>query len=102
MREGPSGQLLARGCFCSLQGDDDGTSSPGAQESRPQDPCEPVPLRVNPNREASYNARRNQRDLAKREQLTQKLSAAQEAEAAKMAQFRALLAHGPISIPKRQ
>jgi hypothetical protein len=59
-------------------------------------------LRVNPNREASYNARRNQRDLAKREQLTQKLSAAQEAEAAKMAQFRALLAHGPISIPKRQ
>ena len=30
-----------------------------------------------------------------------KLSAAQEAEAEKMAQFRALLAHGPITIAKR-
>lgn len=53
-------------------------------------------------REATYNARRNQRDAARREQLTQKLSAAQAGEDAKMAQFRALLAHGPISIPKRQ
>lgn len=40
--------------------------------------------------------------MAKREQLSQKLSAAQAEEEAKMAQFRALLARGPISIPKRQ
>ncbi|KAI8466459.1 MAG: hypothetical protein J3K34DRAFT_524543 [Monoraphidium minutum] len=53
-------------------------------------------------REAAFTARRTQRDAAKREVLSAKLSAAQAEEAAKMAQFRALLAHGPISIPKRQ
>lgn len=53
-------------------------------------------------REAAYNAKRAQREAAKREGLAQKLSQAQAEEEAKMAQFRALLAKGPISIPKRQ
>jgi hypothetical protein len=43
-----------------------------------------------------------QRQVAKREELTQKLTAAQAAEEAKMAQFRALLQHGPITIAKRR
>ena len=53
-------------------------------------------------REAAAAARRNQRQAVAREQLQAKLAAAQAEEAAKMAQFRALLSNGPITIAKRQ
>lgn len=39
--------------------------------------------------------------MVRDEQMSNKLSAAQEAEAEKMAQFRALIAQGPISIARR-
>lgn len=39
--------------------------------------------------------------MVREEQMQHKLTAAQEAEAEKMAQFRALLAQGPISIARR-
>ena len=37
----------------------------------------------------------------RQQEMQQKLTAAQEAEAEKMAQFRALVAQGPISIARR-
>jgi len=40
--------------------------------------------------------------LAKQEEVSHKLQAAQAVEDAKMAAFRALASQGPISIPKRQ
>ncbi len=40
--------------------------------------------------------------LLKREQLTARVAQAQAEEDAKMAGFRAMLAQGPITIPKRQ
>lgn len=39
--------------------------------------------------------------MVREEQMRHKLSAAQEAEEQKMAQFRALLAQGPITIARR-
>ncbi len=53
-------------------------------------------------REDSRNQWRNRAQAAKRDELAAKLSAAQEAEEAKMASLRALVASGPITIPKRQ
>lgn len=53
------------------------------------------------NREAAAASRRNQRQAVAKEQLASKLAAAQAAEDAKMAQFRALLSQGPITIAKR-
>jgi hypothetical protein len=55
-------------------------------------------------REAQRQQKRTQQAAAKQEALATKLSAAAEAEAAKMAQFRALVqaSGGAISIPKRQ
>lgn len=53
-------------------------------------------------REAKRSDWRTKQQMAKREEVNHKLSAAQAAEDAKMAAFRALAAKGPISIPKRQ
>lgn len=55
-------------------------------------------------REAKRQEWRSQQQAAKKEVLAQKLSAAAQAEADKMAQFRALVAAqgGKIAIPKRQ
>ncbi|EIE20044.1 hypothetical protein COCSUDRAFT_48583 [Coccomyxa subellipsoidea C-169] len=53
-------------------------------------------------REAKRSDWRMKQQMAKREEVNHKLSAAQAAEDAKMAAFRAIVAQGPISIPKRQ
>lgn len=55
-------------------------------------------------REAKRQEWRSQKQTAKKEELAHKLSAAAQAEADKMAQFRALVAAqgGKIAIPKRQ
>lgn len=53
-------------------------------------------------REARRTEWRDKAQLAKREQLEQKISAAQEAENEKMAMFRSLVAQGPITIRKRE
>ena len=52
-------------------------------------------------REAKQNEWKTRKNMVREEQMNQKLTAAQEAEAEKMAQFRALLAQGPISIARR-
>ena len=52
-------------------------------------------------REAKQNEWRNRKTAAKQEEMHHKLTAAQAAEAEKMAQFRALVAQGPISIARR-
>lgn len=61
-------------------------------------------LCVVPCREAKRQEWRNQKQTAKKEELAHKLSAAAQAEADKMAQFRALVAAqgGKMAIPKRQ
>ena len=66
--------------------------------------CDAALLRLTPCccREAKQNEWRNRRELAKREELGHKLSAFQAQEDAKIAQFKALLQQGPITIPKRQ
>lgn len=53
-------------------------------------------------REAKRSEWRTKQQMAKQEQVNQKLSAAQAAEDAKMATFRAMVAQGPITIAKRQ
>ncbi len=53
-------------------------------------------------REAKQSEWRTKQQMAKREEVSHKLSAAQAAEDEKMAAFRAIVAQGPISIPRRQ
>jgi hypothetical protein len=53
-------------------------------------------------REAKRSDWRAKQQLARQEEVSHKLSAAQAAEDAKMAAFRAIIAQGPITIPKRQ
>lgn len=53
-------------------------------------------------REARKTEWRDKAQLAKREQLEQKISAQQQAENEKMAMFRSLVAQGPITIRKRE
>lgn len=53
-------------------------------------------------REAKRSEWRTKQQMVKREEVSHKLSVAQAAEDEKMAAFRAIVAQGPISIPKRQ
>ena len=52
-------------------------------------------------REAKRGEWRAKQQIAQREEVNHKVAAAQAAEDAKMAAFRALAAKGPISIAKR-
>ncbi|CAL8471137.1 g10679 [Coccomyxa elongata] len=53
-------------------------------------------------REAKRSEWRTKQQMVKREEVSHKLSVAQATEDEKMAAFRAIVAQGPISIPKRQ
>ena len=53
-------------------------------------------------RDARRVDKRTQQQLAKRDDLAMRATAAQAAEEDKMAMFRKLVAQGPIAIPKRQ
>lgn len=52
-------------------------------------------------REAKQMQWKARKGAVRQQEMQQKLTAAQEAEAEKMAQFRALVAQGPLSIARR-
>ena len=61
-----------------------------------------IPLHTNQRREGKREQMRRHRGAAKVEEVQHRAAQYQAAEDAKMVQFRALLASGPITIPKRQ